>query len=131
MKKETLLEIIFGTIGGLVFAVGMCMCLIPEWNMFTTGVVVSIMGFVILLCIIPIYRSNHPKKEYAPINWSIVFTWIIGIAGALLMGFGMSRIMSGTPTHTDMVVGMICGVIGLLICVLVYPVYSYINRKEN
>lgn len=131
MKKETLLEIIFGTIGGLVFAVGMCMCLIPEWNMFTTGVVISIIGFIILLCIIPIYRANHPKKEHTPINWSIVLTWIIGIAGALLMGFGMSRIMSGTPTRTDMIVGMICGVIGLLICVLVYPVHSYMNRKEN
>lgn len=33
MKKETLLEIILGTIGGLIFAIGMCMCLIPEWNM--------------------------------------------------------------------------------------------------
>ena len=30
MKKETLLEIILGTIGGLVFAIGMCMCLLPE-----------------------------------------------------------------------------------------------------
>ena len=28
MKKETLLEIILGTIGGLVFAIGMCMCLL-------------------------------------------------------------------------------------------------------
>ena len=42
MKKVTLLEIIFGTIGGLVFAIGMCMCLIPEWNMFKTGIAVSI-----------------------------------------------------------------------------------------
>lgn len=38
MKKETLLEIILGTVGGLVFAIGMCMCLIPEWDLFKTGV---------------------------------------------------------------------------------------------
>ena len=62
MKKETLLEIILGTIGGLVFAIGMCMCLLPEWNMFTAGVVTTIIGFIILLCIIPVYRSAHPKK---------------------------------------------------------------------
>ena len=54
MKKETLLEIILGTIGGLVFAIGMCMSLIPEWNLFTTGIVIAIVGFIILLCIIPI-----------------------------------------------------------------------------
>lgn len=131
MKKETLLEIIFGTIGGLVFAIGMCMCLIPEWNMLQTGIIVSIIGFIILLCIIPIYRSHHPKKEHTPIQWGIVFTWIIGIVGALLMGFGMSRITNGVPTQTDMIVGMICGVIGLLICVLNYPIYSYLNKNKE
>ena len=57
MKKDTLLEIIFGTVGGLVFAIGMCMCLIPEWNMFNTGVVVSIIGFLILLIPIGIYLA--------------------------------------------------------------------------
>lgn len=130
MKKDTLLEIIFGTVGGLVFAIGMCMCLIPEWNMFNTGVVVSIIGFLILLCIIPIYRSGHPKKEHAPINYSIVFARIIGIAGALLMGFGMSRIMHGIPSQTDMITGLVCGVIGLLICVLDYPIYSYFKSDK-
>lgn len=62
MRKETLLEIILGTTGGLVFAIGMCMCLIPEWELFTVGVVAAILGFIILLCIIPIYRKEHPKK---------------------------------------------------------------------
>ena len=70
MKKETLLEIILGTIGGLVFAIGMCMCLLPEWNMFNTGVITTLIGFIILLCIIPVYRSCHPKKakEKKPIK---------------------------------------------------------------
>ena len=46
------------------------MCLIPEWNMFKTGVVVAIIEFIILLCIIPVYRSSHPKKEHKPVNYS-------------------------------------------------------------
>lgn len=68
MKKETLLEIILGTIGCLVFAIGMCMCLIPEWNLFKAGVVVAVIGFIVLLCIIPVYRSSHPKKKHEKIN---------------------------------------------------------------
>ena len=91
MKKETLLEIILGTIGGLVFAIGMTMCLIPEWDLFKTGVVVAVIGFIVLLCIIPVYRSNHPKKEHKKINWGIVFAWIIGVVGALIMGFGIVK----------------------------------------
>jgi len=129
MKKETLLEIILGTVGGLIFAIGMCMCLLQEWNMFTVGVIVAIIGFIILLCIIPVYKKSHPKKQNKPINWGIVGTWIIGIIGALVMGFGMSRIMVEDPNKTDMIIGLITGVIGLLICVLNYPVYAYLNKK--
>ena len=127
MKKETLLEIILETIGGLIFAVGMCMCLIPEWNMFKTGVIVAIIGFIILLCIIPVYRSSHPKKEHKPVNWGIVLTWIVGLVGALIMGFGMSKVMTGETTTGDMIVGIIIGVVGLVICVLNYPIYAYIK----
>ena len=132
MKKETLLEIILGTTGGLVFAIGMCMCLIPEWNLFTTGVVVAIIGFIILLCIIPVYRKEHPEKvSNKKTDWGLVFTWIIGVVGALIMGFGMSKIMVGSPEKMDMIIGMITGVVGLLICVLNYPIYSYLKSNKN
>ena len=130
MKKDTLLEIILGTIGGLIFAVGMCMCLIPEWDLFNVGVV-SILGFIVLLCIIPVYRNSHPKKVHDKINWGIVFTWIIGVVGALVMGFGMSRVMVDNPEGTDMLIGIVVGVIGLLICVLNYPVYSYLKGNKD
>ena len=131
MKKETLFEIILGTIGGLVFAIGMCMCLITDWNLFKPGIVVSIVGFVILLCIIPVYRRSHPKKEHAPVNWGIVLTWIIGVIGSLIMGFGMSRIMVGEASGGQMITGIITGIVGLLICVLNYPVYAFIKGGKN
>lgn len=128
MKKETLLEIVLGTIGGLVFAIGMCMCLIPEWDLFKIGCVVATIGFTILLCIIPVYRRNHPKKQHDKINFGIVFAWIIGTIGALVMGFGMSKIMVGDPSKSDMLIGIITGSIGLIICVLDYPIYAYLKK---
>lgn len=132
MKKDTLLEIILGTVGGLVFAVGMCMCLIPEWNLFNLGVVISIIGFIILLCIIPFYRSAHPKKRSTKaVNWGIVIAWVIGVIGALVMGFGMSRVMVPDPSQSDMLIGIVTGVIGLLVCVLDYPIYSYLKGNKE
>ena len=131
MKKETLLEIVLGTIGGLIFAVGMCMCLIPEWDLFNAGVVVAIVGFIVLLCIIPVYRKNHPKKPHGPINLGIVFAWVIGVIGALIMGFGMSRTMIENTSGSDMLIGIIIGVVGLLICVLDYPIYSYLKHNKE
>lgn len=129
MKKETLLEIILGTIGGLTFAIGMCMGLIKEWDMLVPGIVVGIIGFILLLCIIPIYRKSHPKKPHGPINWAIVTTFIVGIVGSLVMGFGMSLIMVGDASKSDIIIGMITGIVGLVTCVLNYPIYAYI--KEN
>lgn len=131
MKKDTLLEIILGTIGGLVFAIGMCMCLIPEWNMFKAGVILGIIGFIILLCIIPVYRKSHPKKERGPVDVGLVATWGIGIVGALIMGFGMSKIMVATAKTSDMIVGLVTGIVGLLICVLNYPIYAYIKSNKE
>jgi len=131
MKKDTLLEIILGTIGGLVFAIGMCMCLLPEWNLFTAGVVTTIIGFIILLCIIPVYRKDHPRKPHGPVNWGIVLTWTIGVVGSLIMGFGMSKILVEDADKSDMIVGIITGVVGLIICVLNYPVYSYIKSNKK
>ena len=130
MKKETLLEIILGTIGGLVFSIGMCMCLLPEWNMFIPGMVVSIVGFIILLGIIPIYRKEHPRKQHGPINKGLVLTFIIGIVGSLIMGFGMSKVMVGEASQTDMLLGIITGIIGLITCVLNYPIYAYIKSNK-
>ena len=131
MKKETLLEIILGTIGGLIFALGMCMGLIPEWDLLKEGIIVGIIGFVILLCIIPIYRKNHPKtKVNKKTDWGIIATWIIGVVGSLVMGYGMSKVMVGETDKTDMIIGIITGIIGLIICVLNYPIYSYIKGNK-
>lgn len=131
MKKENLLEIILGTIGGLIFAIGMCMCLLPEWDLFTVGVIVTIIGFIILLCIIPIYKKGKPKKTPKKTDWGLVLTFTVGIVGALIMGFGMSKIMVGSPEKMDLIIGMITGVVGLLICVLNYPVYSYLKSNKD
>lgn len=131
MKKDTLLEIILGTVGGLVFAIGMCMGLIKEWDMLIPGIVTGVIGFIILLCIIPIYRKSHPKVEKVKnTDWGLVLTFVIGIVGSLVMGFGMSMILVGEPSKSDLIIGMITGIIGLLVCVLNYPVYAYIKSNK-
>ena len=133
MKKETLIEVILGTVGGLIFAVGMCMCLIPEWNLFVAGVVVTIIGAIIMLTILPIHRQAHPKrkKDSKPVDVKLVVTWCVGVIGALVMGFGMSKVLADEPSTADLIIGIITGVIGLFACVLNYPIYSYIKNKED
>lgn len=35
MKKKNFVSLVFGTVGIILFALGMCMCLLPEWGAFT------------------------------------------------------------------------------------------------
>lgn len=92
------------------------MCLIPEWDMLKAGIIVTLIGFIVLLFIIPIYRKEHPKKvNNKKTEWGLVLTCTIGVVGSLIMGFSMSKIMIDGPDKMDMIIGMITGVIGLLI----------------
>ena len=61
MKKENFVTLILSTIGGILFAIGMCMCLLPEWNAFTQGVVIAAMGVVVLLAMLIVRRKMAGK----------------------------------------------------------------------
>lgn len=49
MKKSNFVALILGTIGGVFFALGMCMALLPEWGMAQQGVICGVIGLVVLL----------------------------------------------------------------------------------
>ena len=39
MKKSSFVALLMGTISGVLFALGMCMALLPEWDAFREGVI--------------------------------------------------------------------------------------------
>lgn len=65
---------------------------------------------------------------------AMIYAVTIGIIGALLMGTGMSLVMSdfgkwlGTAA---LPVGIVTGVIGIALVVLAYPVYNHTLKKEQ
>ena len=70
---------ILGTIGGILFALGMCMALIPEWNAFNQGIVMGVIGAVVLLVMVLVWRKMENKN---PIKLS---GKVIGLAGIVLL----------------------------------------------
>ncbi len=55
---------------------------------------------------------------------------VLGIVGTLVLGGGMSLVMT---QHTDiaMVAGIVIGVLGMILVALAYPVYNSITKKER
>ena len=116
MKKSNFVAMILGTIGGILFAMGMCMCLLPEWNAFKPGVVMGCAGLVVLLITLGVWRKMENK---APIRFSgkSVFTVAMGIAGALLLGVGMCLIM----VWSKLVIGILAGLAGIILLLSLIP----------
>lgn len=58
-----------------------------------------------------------------------VISLIVGIIGALVMGFGMSCCLVWTDTMLG--IGIIVGVIGIAIVACAYPLYDSITKRER
>ena len=60
---------------------------------------------------------------------------VVGIIGALIMGMGMSLIMTEIGaflgTVMAMIVGIVLGVIGIILVCLAYPLYNRTLKKER
>ena len=116
MKKSTFVAMILGTIGGILFALCMCMALISEWNAFWQGVIMGIIGAAALLAMVLIWRKMENK---APIKLSgkTISATLIGIVGALLLGVGMCL----TMVWSHMVIGIIVGIVGIVVLLCLIP----------
>lgn len=116
MKKSTFIAMILGTIGGILFALGMCMALIPEWNAFRPGVIMGVIGAVVLLIMVLIWRKMENKAPVR-ISGKTIGAVLIGIAGALFLGVGMCL----TMVWSNMVMGIVIGIIGILVLICLIP----------
>ena len=116
MKKNQFIALLVGTVGGLLFALGMCMCLLPEWNAFNVGVVSTAVGAIVLLvlAIVSRIKSGKPRK---PINWKIVGKVAYGTISALVLGAGMCMIM----VWKLMLPGILVGIVGIVMLLCLIP----------
>lgn len=116
MKKSTFVSMILGTIGGILFALGMCMALIQEWNSFKPGVIMGAIGIVVLLIMVLVWRRME-NKEPIKLSGKTIGATLIGIIGALLFGVGMCL----TMVWSNMILGIVIGIAGIVVLLCLIP----------
>lgn len=116
MKKSSLVVTMLGTISGVLFALGMCMALIPQWNAFKPGIVLGVVGLVLAVVTVIVWRKMEHK---APVHLSgkAVLTILAGIVGALAFGVGMCFSM----VWGNMVLGIVIGLAGIAVLLCLIP----------
>ncbi len=117
MKKSSFVAMMLGTVSGVLFALGMCMALLPEWNAFKPGIVFGSVGIILGLITLIVWRKMEHK---APIklNGRMITLTVFGIIGALTLGVGMCFCM----VWENIVLGTIIGLVGILLLLSLIPI---------
>lgn len=116
MEKKDFVTLILSTVGGILFALGMCMALLPEWNAFMEGIVVGAVGLVVLLIMVIVRRRMSGKKAIV-FNGRAIGITLLGVAGAIVLGVGMCM----TTIWDMMAPGIIVGVVGIVALLCLIP----------
>lgn len=122
MKKSSFTALILGTIGGVFFALGMCMALLPEWGMATQGVVCGVIGLAVLLATLLIWRRMEHKTPIK-LNGKTLAVVFAGVLGALLLGVGMCMAM----VFSQMVLGIVVGLVGIVVLLMLIPLLKGVH----
>ena len=107
---------VLGTISGVLFALGMCMALLPEWNAFKPGIIFGCVG-VALGIITVIVWCKMEGKQPVKLSGKAILTAVVGIIGALALGIGMCFCM----VWEQMVLGIVIGFVGIVVLLCLIP----------
>ena len=88
------------------------------------------------------FREEDPISRIRKLDNSVTqkataISLVFGIIGVLIMGSGMSFIMTDLGSSIGMsgsipwILGMLTGVIGIILVVLAYPMYNNVLKKER
>lgn len=123
MSKKNFVSLIMGTIGGILFALGMCMAMLPEWDAFKPGVILGVIGAVILLVMVLVRRRMEGKPVVVKLSGKTVATVVLGVFGALVLGVGMCM----TMIWNMMIPGIIIGLVGIVLLLCLIPLVKGIH----
>ncbi len=98
------------------------MALLPEWNAFTVGIIFGVIGMLLGLITLLIWRKMENK---APIKISGKNLGFIGLAivGALLLGIGMCFCM----VWNNIIIGTLIGLVGIVALICLIPLVKGIK----
>ncbi|MBE6596872.1 MAG: MotA/TolQ/ExbB proton channel family protein [Ruminococcaceae bacterium] len=77
------------------------------------------------------------RLDRAAESRATVISLIFGIVGTLILGFGMSLMMSelssiiGLGQTSAIIIGILSGLVGAVIAILAYPAYNYVLKRER
>lgn len=122
MKKSSFVALVFGTVSGVLFALGMCMALLPEWDAFTEGVIFGAVGIVLGLITVLIWCKMEHKK-LPKLNGKNVLRTVYAVVSVLVLGVGMCMCL----VWEQIIWGTLVGLLGIIMLIALIPMIKGIK----
>lgn len=122
MKKSNFIALILGTVSGVLFALGMCMALLPEWNAFTEGVIMGGVGLVLGVITLLVWCKMENKKLPKMSGKNILRT-LYTVVAVLVLGLGMCMCL----VWQNIIWGTLVGLLGIIMLIALIPMIKGIK----
>lgn len=122
MKKSSFVAMVLGTVSGVLFALGMCMALLSEWNAFKPGIIFGCAGVLLAIITVIVWRKMEGKQP-VKFDRKAILTVAVGMIGALALGVGMCFSM----IWNQMLPGIVIGLVGIVILLCLIPLTKESN----
>ena len=122
MKKSSFIALLLGTVSGVLFALGMCMALLPEWNAFLEGVIFGGIG-IVLGIVTALIWCKMENKRLPKMSGKNIFRTLYGIVAALVLGVGMCMCL----VWEQIVWGTLVGLLGIVMLIALIPMIKGIK----
>ena len=122
MKKSSFVALVLGTVSGVLFSLGMCMALLPEWDSFKEGVVFGAVGLILGLVTLIVWRKME-NKEPIKLSGKTVICIALGIVGAIVLGVGMCFCL----VWEKFIIGTLIGLVGIVAMLSLIPIIKGIK----
>ena len=122
MKKSSFVALLMGTVSGVLFALGMCMALLPEWNAFWEGVAFGGVGLVLGVITVLVWCKMKNKK-LPKLRGKNVLRIIYAVVAVLILGAGMCLCL----VWQRFVWGTLVGLLGIAMLIALIPMIKGIK----
>ena len=122
MKKSSFVALLMGTVSGVLFALGMCMALLPEWNAFQEGIIFGSVGIVLGVITLLVWCKMENKK-LPKMSGKNVFRILYSVVAVLILGAGMCLCL----VWEQIVWGTLVGLLGIVMLIALIPMIKGIK----
>ena len=122
MKKSSFVALIMVTVSGVLFALGMCMALLPEWDAFKEGVIFGAVG-IVLGIITALVWCKMENKKLPKMSGKNILSTVYAVASVLVLGLGMCMCL----VWQNIIWGTIVGLLGVIMLIALIPMIKGIK----